>query len=183
MGTIVDLDSGVRVLFPLSSYLQVKQCLFSLFSPKNADNQSDFALTNAGAALFFIHSSNFTMEFTSCYFLSSEYDIGNKKIMRVLFWRFNSSLRSTLHTWTLVIKQWFDFDNMKTQYFVGVFCLVPGVMQALREPAAFSKRTGCDTEVPYEKVTLAQARKGTPGKACKRRSVCTVCHSSNGSLH
>lgn len=36
-------------------------------------------------------------------------------------------------------------------------------IQALREPAAFSKPTGCDSEVPYEKVTLAQARKGTPG--------------------
>lgn len=35
--------------------------------------------------------------------------------------------------------------------------------KALREPAAFSKSTGCDSEIPHEKVTLAQARRGTPG--------------------
>ncbi|TWW74767.1 Choline-phosphate cytidylyltransferase B [Takifugu flavidus] len=37
-----------------------------------------------------------------------------------------------------------------------------GPRRALREPAAFSKSTGCDPEIPHEKVTLAQARRGTP---------------------
>lgn len=41
---------------------------------------------------------------------------------------------------------------------VSLFCV-----KALREPAAFSKSTGCDPEIPHEKVTLAQARRGTPG--------------------
>lgn len=36
-------------------------------------------------------------------------------------------------------------------------------IQAPREPAAFSKSTGCDSEIPHEKLTIAQARRGTPG--------------------
>lgn len=38
-------------------------------------------------------------------------------------------------------------------------------LQALREPAAFAKSTGCESEVPHEKLTIAQARRGTPGQA------------------
>ncbi|XP_028322427.1 choline-phosphate cytidylyltransferase B-like [Gouania willdenowi] len=34
--------------------------------------------------------------------------------------------------------------------------------KALREPAAFAKSTGYECEVPHEKLTLAQARRGTP---------------------
>ncbi|XP_022618285.1 choline-phosphate cytidylyltransferase B-like [Seriola dumerili] len=35
-------------------------------------------------------------------------------------------------------------------------------VQALREPAAFAKSTGCESETPHEKLTIAQARRGTP---------------------
>ncbi|KAF3706481.1 Choline-phosphate cytidylyltransferase B [Channa argus] len=37
-----------------------------------------------------------------------------------------------------------------------------GPGRALREPAVFAKSTGCDSEVPHEKLTIAQARRGTP---------------------
>lgn len=37
--------------------------------------------------------------------------------------------------------------------------------QALREPAAFSKSTGYESEIPHEKLTIAQARRGTPGQS------------------
>ncbi|XP_073335968.1 choline-phosphate cytidylyltransferase B-like [Pagrus major] len=37
-----------------------------------------------------------------------------------------------------------------------------GPRRALREPAAFAKATGFESEVPHEKLTLAQARRGTP---------------------
>ncbi|CAN9501414.1 unnamed protein product [Ophioblennius macclurei] len=37
-----------------------------------------------------------------------------------------------------------------------------GQSRALREPAAFAKSTGCESEVPHEKLTLAQAKRGTP---------------------
>ncbi|XP_029375373.1 choline-phosphate cytidylyltransferase B-like [Echeneis naucrates] len=35
-------------------------------------------------------------------------------------------------------------------------------VQALREPAAFAKATGCESDIPHEKLTIAQARRGTP---------------------
>lgn len=38
------------------------------------------------------------------------------------------------------------------------------LLQTLREPAIFAKDSGSETEVPHDKVTLAQARRGTPGK-------------------
>uniref|UniRef100_A0A4W6CV41 choline-phosphate cytidylyltransferase n=1 Tax=Lates calcarifer TaxID=8187 RepID=A0A4W6CV41_LATCA len=34
--------------------------------------------------------------------------------------------------------------------------------KALREPAAFAKSTGCETDTPHEKLTISQARRGTP---------------------
>ncbi|KAA0720281.1 Choline-phosphate cytidylyltransferase B [Triplophysa tibetana] len=34
--------------------------------------------------------------------------------------------------------------------------------KALREPAIFAKKSGCDSDTPHDKVTLAQARRGTP---------------------
>ncbi|XP_051902740.1 phosphate cytidylyltransferase 1B, choline b isoform X1 [Hippocampus zosterae] len=34
--------------------------------------------------------------------------------------------------------------------------------RALREPAAFAKSTGYESEVPHEKLTIAQAKRGTP---------------------
>ncbi|XP_030292974.1 choline-phosphate cytidylyltransferase B-like [Sparus aurata] len=37
-----------------------------------------------------------------------------------------------------------------------------GPRRALREPAAFAKTTGFESDVPHEKLTLAQARRGTP---------------------
>uniref|UniRef100_UPI0037E969EE choline-phosphate cytidylyltransferase B-like n=1 Tax=Semicossyphus pulcher TaxID=241346 RepID=UPI0037E969EE len=37
-----------------------------------------------------------------------------------------------------------------------------GTRRALREPAAFAKSTGCESDVPHEKLTIAQARRGTP---------------------
>uniref|UniRef100_A0A3Q3XL05 choline-phosphate cytidylyltransferase n=1 Tax=Mola mola TaxID=94237 RepID=A0A3Q3XL05_MOLML len=46
--------------------------------------------------------------------------------------------------------------------FIGTNYLLKIPLQALREPAAFSKSTGFESEVPHEKLTLAQARRGTP---------------------
>ncbi|XP_030010311.1 choline-phosphate cytidylyltransferase B-like [Sphaeramia orbicularis] len=37
-----------------------------------------------------------------------------------------------------------------------------GPRKALKEPAAFAKPTGCDWEISGEKLTIAQARRGTP---------------------
>ncbi|XP_034540087.1 phosphate cytidylyltransferase 1, choline, beta b isoform X2 [Notolabrus celidotus] len=37
-----------------------------------------------------------------------------------------------------------------------------GQRRALREPAAYAKTTGYESDVPHEKLTIAQARKGTP---------------------
>ncbi|KAM4620294.1 choline-phosphate cytidylyltransferase B-like [Polymixia lowei] len=37
-----------------------------------------------------------------------------------------------------------------------------GPHRALREPAVFAKVTGCELELPHEKLTVAQARRGTP---------------------
>lgn len=51
--TIVDLDSDIRVLLPMSPHF--KQCRFTLLLAENADNQPDFAFV-----LFFW---NFTTEF------------------------------------------------------------------------------------------------------------------------
>uniref|UniRef100_A0A3B3Y268 choline-phosphate cytidylyltransferase n=1 Tax=Poecilia mexicana TaxID=48701 RepID=A0A3B3Y268_9TELE len=36
--------------------------------------------------------------------------------------------------------------------------------RALREPAPFARQTGYETEIPHEKLTIAQARKGTPAQ-------------------
>ena len=41
------------------------------------------------------------------------------------------------------------------------FCL--HALQALREPAIFAKANSGSSEPPAEKLTLAQARRGTPG--------------------
>ncbi|MEQ2164605.1 Choline-phosphate cytidylyltransferase B [Goodea atripinnis] len=38
------------------------------------------------------------------------------------------------------------------------------VQQALREPAPFAKPTGYEAVIPWEKLTIAQARKGTPAQ-------------------
>ncbi|XP_034034370.1 phosphate cytidylyltransferase 1, choline, beta b [Thalassophryne amazonica] len=35
--------------------------------------------------------------------------------------------------------------------------------RALRDPAPFAQSTGCSLEIPTEKLTIAQARRGTPG--------------------
>lgn len=37
--------------------------------------------------------------------------------------------------------------------------------QTLREPALFAKKTGYESEVPHEKMTIAQAKRGTPGQS------------------
>ncbi|KAM3869200.1 choline-phosphate cytidylyltransferase B-like [Diretmus argenteus] len=37
-----------------------------------------------------------------------------------------------------------------------------GPRRAPREPAIFAKATGCESEFPHEKLTIAQARRGTP---------------------
>ncbi|KAK5619943.1 Choline-phosphate cytidylyltransferase B [Crenichthys baileyi] len=39
-----------------------------------------------------------------------------------------------------------------------------GIRKALREPAPFAKPTGYEAEIPREKLTIAQARKGTPAQ-------------------
>lgn len=35
--------------------------------------------------------------------------------------------------------------------------------QTLTEPAIFASETSCDCRAPHEKLTIAQARRGTPG--------------------
>ncbi|KAF0038323.1 hypothetical protein F2P81_008807 [Scophthalmus maximus] len=37
-----------------------------------------------------------------------------------------------------------------------------GPCRAPREPAAFAKSTGCEPEIPHEKLSIAQAQRGTP---------------------
>lgn len=37
--------------------------------------------------------------------------------------------------------------------------------QTLTEPAIFASETSCDCRAPHEKLTIAQARRGTPGRA------------------
>lgn len=37
--------------------------------------------------------------------------------------------------------------------------------QMLTEPAIFARETSCDCRAPHEKLTIAQARRGTPGKS------------------
>nr|XP_046267578.1 choline-phosphate cytidylyltransferase B-like [Scatophagus argus] len=37
-----------------------------------------------------------------------------------------------------------------------------GTRRALKEPAPFAKSTGYESEIPHEKLTIAQARRGTP---------------------
>nr|XP_019941821.1 PREDICTED: choline-phosphate cytidylyltransferase B-like [Paralichthys olivaceus] len=37
-----------------------------------------------------------------------------------------------------------------------------GPRGALREPAAFAKSTGCESQIPHDKLSIAQARRGTP---------------------
>lgn len=71
----------------------------------------------------------------------------------------NAALQCTPNTKLLC--RGIDFCLITKEHFA---CLLSRPwFQALTEPAAFSKPTGCDSEVPYEKLTLAQARKGTPG--------------------
>lgn len=48
--------------------------------------------------------------------------------------------------------------------FKCIFEIEVSFLQTLREPAIFAKGSGTDSEVPHDKVTLAQARRGTPGK-------------------
>ncbi|XP_030637033.1 phosphate cytidylyltransferase 1B, choline b [Chanos chanos] len=38
----------------------------------------------------------------------------------------------------------------------------PAARKTLREPAVFAKESGCVTDVPHDKITVAQARRGTP---------------------
>ncbi|XP_037604491.1 choline-phosphate cytidylyltransferase B-like [Sebastes umbrosus] len=37
-----------------------------------------------------------------------------------------------------------------------------GPRRALREPATFAKSTGCESQIPHEKLTIFQAKRGTP---------------------
>lgn len=39
----------------------------------------------------------------------------------------------------------------------------PSLSQTLTEPAIFASETSCDCRAPHEKLTIAQARRGTPG--------------------
>lgn len=36
-------------------------------------------------------------------------------------------------------------------------------VQTPREPADFAKSTGFESDIPHDKLTIAQARRGTPG--------------------
>lgn len=40
----------------------------------------------------------------------------------------------------------------------------PSLSQTLTEPAIFASETSCDCRAPHEKLTIAQARRGTPGR-------------------
>lgn len=164
MKTIVDLDSDVRILFSVSRYSQVKQCLFALLSAENSDNPSDFAL---GKCRFSSIPYSILKFPNRVHFLSLPIEGRG-------YWKYQDNVG-------LILIQVEDLHHMHGH---GLTLTIwkPNILsvhsvsslQALREPAAFSKPAGCETEVPYEKVTLAQARKGTPGKACKRHCVCVT---------
>lgn len=59
-------------------------------------------------------------------------------------------------------------------FFSSALCV-----QALREPAAFAKSTGCESEIPQDKLTIAQARRGTPGHtSIVFVSIANKCHAT-----
>lgn len=39
--------------------------------------------------------------------------------------------------------------------------------QTLTEPAIFASETSCDCRAPHEKLTITQARRGTPGRTAR----------------
>uniref|UniRef100_A0A3Q1I385 choline-phosphate cytidylyltransferase n=2 Tax=Acanthochromis polyacanthus TaxID=80966 RepID=A0A3Q1I385_9TELE len=45
---------------------------------------------------------------------------------------------------------------------VAPFCCRRGAVKTLTEPAIFARETSCDCRAPHEKLTIAQARRGTP---------------------
>ncbi|XP_042366025.1 choline-phosphate cytidylyltransferase B isoform X1 [Plectropomus leopardus] len=45
---------------------------------------------------------------------------------------------------------------------VAPFCSRRGPVKTLTEPAIFARETSCDCRAPHEKLTIAQARRGTP---------------------
>lgn len=57
---------------------------------------------------------------------------------------------------------------MNTQININMFLLfalfICLCVQALKEPAAYAKSTGYETDVLHEKLTITQARRGTPGE-------------------
>lgn len=52
------------------------------------------------------------------------------------------------------------FLQLMRMHFLNIY-----FFQTLREPAIFAKGLVDDSEGPHDKVTLAQARRGTPGKS------------------
>ncbi|XP_051266388.1 choline-phosphate cytidylyltransferase B isoform X2 [Dicentrarchus labrax] len=45
---------------------------------------------------------------------------------------------------------------------VAPLCCRRGALKTLTEPAIFARETSCDCRAPHEKLTIAQARRGTP---------------------
>ncbi|CAJ1082303.1 choline-phosphate cytidylyltransferase B isoform X1 [Xyrichtys novacula] len=45
---------------------------------------------------------------------------------------------------------------------VAPFCCKRGPLKTLTEPAIFARETSCECRAPHEKLTIAQARRGTP---------------------
>lgn len=69
---------------------------------------------------------------------------------------------SLLHDDPLVVLQYAS-QRIAEKHAISLLSLFCLYVQALREPAVFAKPTGCESEVPHEKLTIAQARRGTPG--------------------
>lgn len=55
-------------------------------------------------------------------------------------------------------------NNLFVLYFLYTSVLFSfPLSQTLTEPAIFARETSCDCRAPHEKLTIAQARRGTPG--------------------
>ncbi|KAK6316787.1 hypothetical protein J4Q44_G00121870 [Coregonus suidteri] len=54
------------------------------------------------------------------------------------------------------------FNLAKTRRRALLVTFLDELDQTLREPALFAKKTGYESEVPHEKMTIAQAKRGTP---------------------
>lgn len=59
-----------------------------------------------------------------------------------------------------------------------LFSLSSSRPQTLTKPAIFARETSCDCRAPHEKLSITQARRGTPGTSLRlsSTSLSPVCH-------